>query len=737
MVKRTRMTAITQQEEERIQILYRYKNLLKTCKNIISRDDIKLVRKAFDLSLLDHEGERRWNGEPAIYRTLEIAEIVVTELGLGRTSVICSMLYDIVQKKRISIQEVESMFGPKVTLIIKGLVKVTEIYEQNPTLHTENFRKLLLSFADDVRVVLIILADRLFQLRNVESKAQEEQVALAKEINFLYIPLAHRLGMYQVKSSMEDLTLRYLEPAIYFELEKKLKDSEEEREIYIKDFVAPIRVELDKLGLKYKIKARTKSIASILHKMKKQQVEFEEVYDIFAIRIIVKASKKKEKSECWQIYSAVSDLYRPNPGRLRDWISIPKTNGYESLHTTVMGLQKRWVEVQIRSKRMDKIAEQGFAAHWRYKGDKGDGGLDNWLQDVREVLESQDDSNVDLIDGFKADLYSKEIYVFTPKGDLKQLKSGSTLLDFAYSIHSDLGDKCIGGTVNQHNVSIRQVLKNGDQVAITTSNNQKPKADWLNFVVTTKAKNKIRQTVNEEKLKEADLGKEMLKRRMKNWKIDFNDENIRKLLSRYKYKLASDLYFNIAIETHELSEIKDILSAKKVEEKVAPEPKAIAPIKTQAKGGEDVLIVDENIANVDYTLSKCCNPIFGDEIFGFITIGKGIRIHRVSCPNANELMTRYPYRVVKSNWTAKGSASYQAVLHITGEDELGIINNISETITKDLRVQMRSIQVDTNAGEFEGKLSVVISNIDHLNNLIAKLKLIKGIHKISRYDTVV
>jgi len=731
------MTAITQQEEERIQILYRYKNLLKTCKNIISRDDIKLVRKAFDLSLLDHEGERRWNGEPAIYRTLEIAEIVVTELGLGRTSVICSMLYDIVQKKRISIQEVESMFGPKVTLIIKGLVKVTEIYEQNPTLHTENFRKLLLSFADDVRVVLIILADRLFQLRNVESKAQEEQVALAKEINFLYIPLAHRLGMYQVKSSMEDLTLRYLEPAIYFELEKKLKDSEEEREIYIKDFVAPIRVELDKLGLKYKIKARTKSIASILHKMKKQQVEFEEVYDIFAIRIIVKASKKKEKSECWQIYSAVSDLYRPNPGRLRDWISIPKTNGYESLHTTVMGLQKRWVEVQIRSKRMDKIAEQGFAAHWRYKGDKGDGGLDNWLQDVREVLESQDDSNVDLIDGFKADLYSKEIYVFTPKGDLKQLKSGSTLLDFAYSIHSDLGDKCIGGTVNQHNVSIRQVLKNGDQVAITTSNNQKPKADWLNFVVTTKAKNKIRQTVNEEKLKEADLGKEMLKRRMKNWKIDFNDENIRKLLSRYKYKLASDLYFNIAIETHELSEIKDILSAKKVEEKVAPEPKAIAPIKTQAKGGEDVLIVDENIANVDYTLSKCCNPIFGDEIFGFITIGKGIRIHRVSCPNANELMTRYPYRVVKSNWTAKGSASYQAVLHITGEDELGIINNISETITKDLRVQMRSIQVDTNAGEFEGKLSVVISNIDHLNNLIAKLKLIKGIHKISRYDTVV
>lgn len=729
--------AITQQEEERKQILYRYKNLLKRCKNIISWDDIKQVRKAFDLSLLDYEGERRWNGEPAIYRTLEIAEIVVSELGLGRTSVICSMLYNIVQKKAISIEEVEHLFGPKVTLIIKGLVKVTEIYELNPTLHTENFRKLLLNFADDVRVVLIILADRLFQIRNIEGKEREEQISLAKEINFLYIPLAHRLGMYKVKSSMEDLALRYLEPVIYFELEKKLKDTEEERDIYIKNFVAPISKELDKLGIKYKIKARTKSIASILHKMKKQQVEFEEVYDIFAIRIIIKASVKKEKSECWQVYSAVSDLYRPNPGRLRDWITIPKTNGYESLHTTVMGLQKRWVEVQIRSKRMNKIAEQGFAAHWRYKGDKGDGGLDNWLQDVREVLESQENSNIDLIDNFKADLYTKEIYVFTPKGDLKQLKSGSTLLDFAYSIHSDLGDKCIGGTVNQHNVSIRQVLKNGDQVAITTSNNQKPKLDWLSFVVTTKAKNKIRQTVNEERLKEADLGKEMLKRRMKNWKIEFCDENIRKMLTHYKYKLASDLYYHIAIETHELSEIKEILTNKRVEEKVVQEPKSIAPIKTQVRGGEDILIVDENIVNVDYTLSQCCNPIYGDDIFGFVSIGKGIRIHRVSCPNANEMLTRYPYRVVKSNWTNKGNASYQAVLHITGEDELGIINNISETITKDLRVKMRSIQVDTNAGAFEGKLSVIISNIDHLNNLIAKLKLIKGIHKVSRYDTVI
>ena len=730
------MVAITQQEEERIQILYRYKNLLKSCKNIISREDIKLVRKAFGLSLINNEGERRTNGDPAIYRTLGIAKIVVSELGLGRTSVICTMLYDIVQKKEINITEVKSMFGPKVTQIIEGLVKVTEIYELNPTLHTENFRKLLLSFADDVRVVLIILADRLFQLRNAGNKSAELQISLAKEINFLYIPLAHRLGMYQVKSSMEDLALRYLESEIYFELEKKLKDTEEEREIYIKNFVSPISVELDQLGIKYKIKARTKSIASILHKMKKQQVEFEEVYDIFAIRIIIEALEKREKSECWQVYSAVSDLYRPNPKRMRDWITIPKTNGYESLHTTVMGLQNRWVEVQIRSERMNMIAENGFAAHWRYKGDKGDGGLDNWLQDVREVLESREDSSVDLIDDFKADLYSKEIYVFTPKGDLKQLKSGSTLLDFAYSIHSDLGDKCIGGTINQRNVSIRQVLNNGDRVSITTSNNQKPKSDWLNFVVTTKAKNKIRQTISDERVKESDIGRETLMRRMKNWKIEFCDENIRKLLNHYKYKLASELYFNIAIETHDLSEIKDIITDQKEKEKAVAAPKIEAP-KVQVRGGEDVLIVDENIANVDYSLSKCCNPIFGDDIFGFISIGKGIRIHRVSCPNANEMLTRYPYRVVKSNWSAKGSASYQAVLHITGEDELGIVNNITEVITKDLRVKMRSIQVETNAGAFEGRLTVVISNIDHLNNLIAKLKLIKGVRKISRYDTVV
>lgn len=723
-------------EEERRQILFRYKHLLKTCTNIITRADLKLVRKAFDLSLEDHDGERRTNGEPAIYKTISTAQIVVDELGLGRTSVICSLLYDIVQKNRITLDEVNNLFGPKVTQIIEGLVKVTDIYNQNATLQSENFRKLLLSFADDVRVVLIIMADRLFNLRSLANKTVEEQKALAKEIEFLYIPFAHRLGMYNVKSDMEDLALRYLQPDIYFEIEKKLKDSEEQRQKFITDFVDPIKAELDREGLKYKIKARTKSIASILHKMKTKQVEFEEVYDIFAIRIILKASAKKEKSECWKVYSAVSDLYRPNPKRLRDWITIPKSNGYESLHTTVMGPDKRWVEVQIRSKRMNKVAEQGFAAHWKYKGGKGEGGLDSWLQDIREVLESQGGDSIDLIDNFKADLYNKEIYVFTPKGDLKQLHAGATLLDFAYAIHSDVGDKCIGGTVNQKNVPIRYVLNNGDQVSITTSNTQKPNADWLNFVVSTKAKNKIRQSMNEEMLKEADMGKETLKRRMKNWKIEFCDENIRKLMSFYKYKLAVDLYCGIESEEHDLSEIKDILTDKKEEEKIVP---AEAPDYSQrkiTKEGEDVLIVDENIANVEYSLAKCCNPIFGDSIFGFITIGKGIRIHRIGCSNAREMQTRYPYRVVKANWTDKGSASYQAVLNITGDDELGIVSNISDVISKDLRVQMRSISVDTNAGAFVGNVTVVIASTEHLDTLIVKLKKVKGVHRVSRYDVV-
>ncbi len=730
------MTTEIQEEIERKQIISRYRNLLKTCKNIVTKEDIALVRKAFNLSLNDHEGERRSNGDPAIFRSLSVAQIVVEELGLGRTSVICALLYDIVQKDNVDLKPIEQLFGVKVAQIIKGLIKVTKIYNQNLTQHTDNFRKLLLSFGDDVRVVLIILADRLFHLRSMEHKSKEEQYALAKDIEFLYIPLAHRLGMYNVKSNMEDLALRYLKPDIYCEITQKLKDTEQEREAFIADFLKPIRKELNNLGLRYSIKARTKTVASILNKMQKKQVEFEEVYDIFAIRIILDSSGKNEKIDCWKVYSAVSDLYRPNPKRLRDWITVPKKNGYESLQTTVLGPQNKWVEVQIRTERMDQIAEQGFAAHWRYKGGKGEGGLDNWLQDIREILESQESDSIDLIDKFKADLYNKEIYVFTPKGDLKQLPAGATLLDFAYSIHSDLGAKCIGGTVNQHNATIKRVLKNGDHVAITTSNSQKPKNSWLDFVKTTKAKNRIRQALKEEILKEADLGKELLKRRMKNWKVEFSDENIRQLLREYKYKLAADLYCAIAKEEHDLLEIKDILTKEETEKEQVITPTADYSSREKTKKGEDVLVVSKNIANVDYSLAKCCNPIFGDDIFGFITIGKGIRIHRKNCPNAKEMQIRYPYRVIKANWTEKGAASYQAVLHITGNDNVGIVASISELITKDLRVKMRNISINSNAGVFEGKITVTVTNTEHLEGLMIRLRKLKGVLRVMRDDLI-
>ncbi len=730
------MTTEIQEEIERKQIISRYRNLLKTCKNIVTKEDIALVRKAFNLSLNDHEGERRSNGDPAIFRSLSVAQIVVEELGLGRTSVICALLYDIVQKDNVDLKPIEQLFGVKVAQIIKGLIKVTKIYNQNLTQHTDNFRKLLLSFGDDVRVVLIILADRLFHLRSMEHKSKEEQYALAKDIEFLYIPLAHRLGMYNVKSNMEDLALRYLKPDIYCEITQKLKDTEQEREAFIADFLKPIRKELNNLGLRYSIKARTKTVASILNKMQKKQVEFEEVYDIFAIRIILDSSGKNEKIDCWKVYSAVSDLYRPNPKRLRDWITVPKKNGYESLQTTVLGPQNKWVEVQIRTERMDQIAEQGFAAHWRYKGGKGEGGLDNWLQDIREILESQESDSIDLIDKFKADLYNKEIYVFTPKGDLKQLPAGATLLDFAYSIHSDLGAKCIGGTVNQHNATIKRVLKNGDHVAITTSNSQKPKNSWLDFVKTTKAKNRIRQALKEEMLKEADLGKELLKRRMKNWKVEFSDENIRQLLREYKYKLAADLYCAIAKEEHDLLEIKDILTKEETEKEQVITPTADYSSREKTKKGEDVLVVSKNIANVDYSLAKCCNPIFGDDIFGFITIGKGIRIHRKNCPNAKEMQIRYPYRVIKANWTEKGAASYQAVLHITGNDNVGIVASISELITKDLRVKMRNISINSNAGVFEGKITVTVTNTEHLEGLMIRLRKLKGVLRVMRDDLI-
>jgi len=715
------------------EIVSKYRRLLKGCRNIVSTKDIELVRKAFDLAIKNNEETDGRLDLDEILKSLDISLIIVEEIGLGRSSIICALIYNVVVDSNMSVDKIEKLFGPTVAKIINGLSRVSDIYANHKIVYSENFRKLLLSFAEDVRVQLIFLAQKLYEIRNVGVLSPELQLSLAKEIDYIYIPFAHRLGLYAIKSEMEDRTLKITQQEIYSDIERKLAESSEEREAYIKKFVDPLSESLREEGLEFKIKARTKSVASILNKMRKKQVEFEEVYDIFAIRLILKSEEKKEKVDCWKAYSLVSDMYMPNPNRLRDWITVPKGNGYESLQTTVMGPDKKWVEVQIRTVRMDEIAEKGFAAHWRYKGGSSERATEKWLSDLREILEGTDSEGFDLMDNFKINLYSKEVYVFTPTGELKQLPAGATIIDFAYSIHTQLGDKCIGGKVNQKNVPLRYVLNNGDTVSIITANNQQPNSDWLNHVVTSKAKNKIRQILKEEQYRVAEIGKEAFVRRLKNWKIENNDELIRKLMRFYKYKLAVDLYAAIANEEIDFTEIKEIVT--QTEETSVVEDFDLVPI-VSSKTDSDVLVIDDKMANVDYKFANCCNPVFGDEVIGFVSIGDGIKIHRKNCKNAQDLVNRYPYRIVDAKWNKEGDSSYQAVLLILGNDDMGLVSNISTLITKDFRVQMRSMSISSDSGLFEGKISVLINNAKHLTNLISQLKTIKGVTKVIRFDTV-
>lgn len=714
-------------------IFRKYRSLLKGGRNIVSTKDMSIVRKAFNMALENNEDTNGKLDYDEVEKSLDIGLIIVNEIGLGRSSIICSLIYNVVVDSNIQIENIEKLFGKTVAKIIAGLIRVTEVYENHEIVYSDNFRKLLLSFAEDVRVQLIFLAQKLYEIRRIELLNEDQKLSLAKEVEYIYIPFAHRLGLYAIKSEMEDRVLRVTQKEIYAEIERKLTESSEEREKYIKKFVDPLVKLLDEEGLKYRIKARTKSVASILNKMKKKQVEFEEVYDIFAIRVILDSEGKKEKIDCWKTYSIIADLYMPNPNRLRDWITVPKANGYESLQTTVMGPDKKWVEVQIRTVRMDEIAEKGFAAHWKYKGGSSEKATEKWLSDLREVLESSDSEGFDLMDSFKVDLFSKEVYVFTPTGELKQLPAGASIIDFAYSIHTDIGDKCVGGKVNQKNVPLRYILKNGDTVSVITSNNQQPKSDWLNYVVTSKAKNKIRQILKEEQYRVAEIGKEALTRRLKNWKIENNDELIRKLMTNYKYKLAVDLYADIANEVIDFSEIKEIIT-KEID---VPETYNIdlVPV-SSVSNNSDVLVVDDKISNVEYKFANCCNPVFGDDIVGFVSIGDGIKIHRRNCKNAMDLINRYPYRIVDAKWTNEGNSSYQAVLLILGNDEIGLVSNISSLISKDFRVQMRSISISSDSGFFEGKITLLINNSDHLTHLITKLRNIKGVTKVTRYDTV-
>jgi len=717
------------------QVNSRYRALLKACRSALPQEDISLIRKALDV-LVDHcKSETTAAGESVIFNALEVACIVVTEIGLGISAVTGTLIYYVWDSVKEKKEELVTVFGISTVKILEGLAKITAIESSGATYQSEIFRKLLLSLADDVRVILIKLAERLVIMKNLENADEKHQLSVSSETYFLYAPLAHRLGLYNLKSELEDLSIKYLEPDKFNYISEKLKQTASSRNKFIKEFIAPVKEKLLNNNFKFIIKCRTKSIHSILSKIKKQGVDFDEVYDIFAIRIIIDSKPENEKSDCWQVYSIVTDLYQPNPSRLRDWISVPKSNGYESLHTTVIGPYGKWVEVQIRTSRMDEIAEKGLAAHYKYKGLKeGESGLDKWLAKMREILESaeKDDSFIDQV---RSGLYSDEVFVFTPKGELRQLPAGSTVLDFAFDIHTEIGCSCVGAVVNGRNVTIKYVLQNGDHVSVLTSRNQKPSSDWLSFVITSKAKTKIKQALNEEKALAAAEGKEILMRRLKNWKIPYGDTVIKKLQTHYQLKTAQELYYLIATEKINLLEIKDILTVSEEKEEVDSTGKIINVTEDYpATVYTDYLVVDEKVEGIDYKLAKCCNPVFGDKIFGFVTVSEGIKIHRISCPNAQYMVARFPYRVVAARWThAKDLPLFRASIKITGIAEVGIVNRIAD-IVSEYKVVLRNFNYSMDEGMFEGWLQIMVPNNDVLQSIIKKILSVRGVLKAVRQE---
>ncbi|WP_316823727.1 bifunctional (p)ppGpp synthetase/guanosine-3',5'-bis(diphosphate) 3'-pyrophosphohydrolase [Pedobacter miscanthi] len=725
-------------EAEKQEILKRYRALLRASKSTLQKGDKKEIRKAFDMALESHKDMRRKSGEPYIYHPIAVAQIAAEEIGLGTTSIVCALLHDVVEDTDITLEDIEREFGKKTAKIIDGLTKISGVFDTNSSLQAENFRKMLLTLADDVRVILIKLADRLHNMRTMDFMPRHKQLKIASETIYLYAPLAHRLGLYAIKSELEDLSMKYLDPDTYKFIAKKLNEKKAERALFIKKFVEPIDEIVHEQGLVADVYGRPKSIHSIWNKMKKKNIPFEEVYDLFAIRIILDSAPENEKADCWKAYSIVTDLYRPNPDRLRDWVSSPKGNGYESLHTTVMGPRGQWVEVQIRTQRMNEIAEKGFAAHWKYKESSNDNGLDQWIQKVREMLSNPEANALDFLDDFKMNLFSDEIFIFTPKGALIQLPLGATALDFAFEIHTDVGATCIGAKVNHKLVPISYKLQNGDQVEIITSSKQTPKEDWLNVVVTAKAKSKIKSSLKEEKRKIAENGKEILERKLKSLKITYNTDNIQKLSYFFKLPSTQELFVNVALGKIELKDIREYLTSEKEVENRGPErPEnlTIDGIKNKIKGGEsDILLIGEDMQRIDYTLAPCCNPIPGDDVFGFITVSEGIKIHRTNCPNAAQLMANYGYRVVKAKWNRQKELTFLTGLRIVGIDDVGLINNITRVISTDFKVNMRSITVDTNEGIFDGSIMIFVNDTEHLENLIKNLLKVRGVTGVTRFD---
>ena len=720
--------------EETTEILNHLRDIIG---ETLKSDDEQQLREQLTTAIVEGHIQRDIFGLNPILQALRTAQIAVDEIGLKRDGVLATMLFTLVLNGHLTLEDTETKFGTSVAHIIHGLVKIHNLYKKNPIIESENFRNLLISFSEDMRVILIMIADRVNLMRQIrDTEAKEAQKEVSEEASYLYAPLAHKLGLYKLKSELEDLSLKYLEHDAYYMIKDSLNATKTSRDAYIKRFIGPIEEQLRNAGLKFHMKGRTKSIHSIWQKMKKQKCKFEGIYDLFAIRIILDSPLEKEKMQCWQVYSIITDMYQPNPKRLRDWLSVPKSNGYESLHITVLGPENKWVEVQIRTERMDEIAEHGLAAHWRYKGIKSEGSVDEWLANIRSALENNDD--LQLMDQFKLDLYEDEVYVFTPKGDLLKFPKGATILDFAYYIHSNIGNTCTGGKINGKAVSFREKLHSGDTVEILTQSNQKPKRDWLNIVKSSKAKAKIRLALKETQAKDGLYAKELLERRFKNKKIEIEESLMSHIIKKLGYKETSDFYKDIADEKLDANtvieryiEVRDHDSGTRQAES-AENFEYKNPNEKFAYKEDDVLVIDRNLKGIDYKLAQCCHPIYGDDVFGFVTVSGGITIHRNTCPNAPELRKRFGYRIVKAKWSGKGSSQYAITLRIIGNDDIGIVSNITNIISKEDKLTMRSINIDSHDGLFSGNVVLMIEDNSKLNQLIKKLKTVKGVKQIIR-----
>lgn len=729
-------------KEEKKAFFSKYRLLLRNLHSFLEKEDIPKMKELMKrVVTLDCYGRDK-SGINGLLRNIDTALIATVEIGMKRTPAIALLLYRPVLKEVIKLEEVEQKFGPDVTLIIRRLLKTSDLYARNTAVNSENFHHLLFSFAEDVRVILLMIADRLCLMRLGKQLKEDDRIRLATEASYLYAPLAHRLGLYMIKSELEDLSLKYTDRKQYDFIKQKLNETKRSRETYISQFITPIQEKLTKAGLCFDIKGRTKSIHSINNKLKKQQVDFEGIYDLFAIRVVLDTPLEKERSECWQVYSIITDMYQPNPNRLKDWISIPKSNGYESLHITVMGPLNKWVEVQIRSRRMDEVAERGLAAHWKYKGVKAESGLDELLTNVRAALETKEQNPLDLMQDFKMDLYKDEIYVFTPTGELIKLAKGATVLDFAFAIHTKLGSKCVSAKVNQKNVPIKYVLNNGDTVSVITSPSQSPKRDWLNIVVTSKARVKIKQALKEEAVKAVEFAKEMLQRRFKNRKIEMDEPTLMRYIKKKGFKTVTDFYIEIAEERLDpnlvLEEYLDAVRREtepndRNEVRSAEEFITTTPVE-EISSNKDVLVLDKNLTGIEYRLAKCCNPIYGDEVFGFVST-QGIKIHRMDCPNAQEMFSRFGYRIIRAKWSGKGGNGYIVTLRVVGRDDIAIVTNITSVIGKETNVTLRSLNINSVDGLFQGNFTVLVRDTTSLNQLTKKIKAVNGVKGVERLNS--